>query len=434
MSPPGVRDFGYSNARVRAMNGELLSVDLYEQLIKAEDVAAALDVLEGTPYEPEIRQSVIRTGDTGVLDQAIKQNLVKTFQKILGFVDGEAKELIEILLGRWDLYNLKTIIRGKRWRLSQSEILNSLIPAGQFDDILLGDLARQGDVNLVIDLLATWDHPYARPLRRAYARYLKYQNLAILEVALDKAYYERAFDKTKKRTQNNQLVREILATSVDVTNIITLLRVQEIDFTTEAERILERSEDELKTDVAPEPSLDNKSPATRPSHWTRLKKILSFRRRIRRPEPPEKLEQVAREADQTVRRQRELSQMELDLKKPFFIPGSQIITERRFLELIDAGGILKLASQLETTPFSATVRKAMEAFTRSAKISTIERGLEEFLVRKAARMFRLNPLSMGVIIGFIWNKFNEVVNLRVILVGKTVGMPPSRIREELILL
>ena len=39
---------------------------------------------------------------------------------------------------------------------------------------------------------------------------------------------------------------------------------------------------------------------------------------------------------------------------------------------------------------------------------------------------------MGVMASYIWAKYNEVVNLRIIIRGKAIGMQERKIREELI--
>ncbi len=58
--------------------------------------------------------------------------------------------------------------------------------------------------------------------------------------------------------------------------------------------------------------------------------------------------------------------------------------------------------------------------------------MEEISLEKGIEMYQKGPLCMGVIAGYIWAKFNEVVNLRIIVRGKAIGMLERRIREELL--
>jgi len=47
-------------------------------------------------------------------------------------------------------------------------------------------------------------------------------------------------------------------------------------------------------------------------------------------------------------------------------------------------------------------------------------------------MFRGDPLGVGVPLGLLWRKYNEYLNLRLVLRGRQFGMPAAAIREELL--
>ena len=63
----------------------------------------------------------------------------------------------------------------------------------------------------------------------------------------------------------------------------------------------------------------------------------------------------------------------------------------------------------------------------------MERFLEMVVVEAGCKLFRSDPLGAGVAIGYIWRKYNEFVNLRIVLRGKTYSVPDNTIREELLL-
>ena len=97
--------------------------------------------------------------------------------------------------------------------------------AGELDEVTLNELVRQPDVRAVIDLLATWEIGYAKPLTEKFPDYFEKNDLALLECALDKYYYEDALDSVKTRSYNTLLIRNILATEIDVVNLRTILRM-----------------------------------------------------------------------------------------------------------------------------------------------------------------------------------------------------------------
>ncbi len=109
-----------------------------------------------------------------------------------------AEDYIRIFLHRWDIQNVKTILRGKSFHIPQDEIFECLVPAGDLDDVTLGEMIRQPDVKSVIDLLATWRVPYAKPLTRHFREYAGERNLIVLESALDQYYYSNGLDAVKE--------------------------------------------------------------------------------------------------------------------------------------------------------------------------------------------------------------------------------------------
>ena len=89
----------------------------------------------------------------------------------------------------------------------------------------LNELVRQPDVRAVIDLLATWGIGYAKPLTEKFPEYFEKSDLALLECALDKYYYKEALESVKITSYNTMLIRDILATEIDVVNLRTILRL-----------------------------------------------------------------------------------------------------------------------------------------------------------------------------------------------------------------
>ena len=91
----------------------------------------------------------------------------------------------------------------------------------------------------MIDLLATWRIPWAKPLTTAFPEFAQKGDISRLECALDQYYYEEALRAVKGPDPNNALIRHILAIEIDVVNIKTVLRMirDHID-PVEAERFL----------------------------------------------------------------------------------------------------------------------------------------------------------------------------------------------------
>lgn len=219
-------DYGYINARMRGMKSRLLTRRQLDDLITRPDLPSLIADLENSPYREEIIDAKGRLEGILCVESALRDNFTKTFRKIQDFArQEEAERYIVIFLHRWDVQNIKTILRGKNIHVTSEEIGSCLVPAGEMDEVTLNELLKQPDVRGVIDLLATWRVPYARPLTEAYPDFAKTKDLAVLECALDRYYYTDALDSVKAPGYNNQLIRDFLRLEIDVVNIRTVLRM-----------------------------------------------------------------------------------------------------------------------------------------------------------------------------------------------------------------
>ena len=219
-------DYGYVNARIRGMKSRLLDRHTLEDLIFQPDLDSLISDLEKTPYKEDIIESKVLYQGVLCIEYALRKNFVRTFQKVLDYVrESEAERFIRIFLHRWDVQNIKTILRGKNIHITNDEILDCLIPAGELDEVTLKELVRQPDVRAVIDMLATWEIVYAKPLTEKFPEYFEKSDLAVLECALDKYYYKDALESVKTTSYNAMLIRNILATEIDVVNLRTIFRM-----------------------------------------------------------------------------------------------------------------------------------------------------------------------------------------------------------------
>jgi V/A-type H+-transporting ATPase subunit C len=212
---PKTKDYGYGNARTRGMKSRLLGASFFEELMAQADLSKMIQLLLQTEYGPDLESRLIQGHTAAVVDDALKDNMVRTFGKIMKFINDEAKLLSATLLGRWDLFNIKTIIRGKHMKLSSEAIIDSLLPVGE-----------------MIDTLWTWGVPYSVPLRDVMQEYVANSDLSVLELALDRYYSEWAAQRLKSRKDNYQMARLILGLQVDSTNLVTAFRLLKADTST----------------------------------------------------------------------------------------------------------------------------------------------------------------------------------------------------------
>jgi V/A-type H+/Na+-transporting ATPase subunit C len=351
--PDRGRDYGYSNARVRGMKSRLLSKSFFDQFMECPDLNATIRALSETEYGPDLESKLLHGQTFAAVDDALKTNMVRTYQKVLKVVNGEGRFIVSTMLGRWDLFDIKTILRGKHMHLEPERIVESLIAAGEFTPVELDALAQLEDVRSVVDTIAIWGVPYAAPLRKVMRQYVASDNLAVLELALDSYYAEWASQRLRNRRQNYQLAARVFAAQTDSTNLVTAFRL-------------------LKAD------------------------------------------------------------MEGEDKVALFLPGGKDVSLDLFRQLTSLSDIDEVLDRLKRTPYGQSLEGASLSYIETGSIAVLERVLEDYVVRRALATSHADPLGAGVLISYLWAKQNEVTNLRIIVKGTSVGMPPDRMRGELI--
>jgi V/A-type H+-transporting ATPase subunit C len=353
-APTPGRDYGYGNARVRGMRSRLLTPRFFDELMETTDIHKIIQKLIDTEYGPDIETAIIKGRTPAAMDEAFRANMVATFQKVMGFLNSEAYDLMTTLLGRWDLFNIKSIVRGKHMHLKAEEIEDGLYAVGALTPVELHVLVNAEDIRAVVDTLVTWGSPYAVPLRENLAEYGETGNLATLELALDRYYYEWASARLRGRRANVVLARRILGLQADSINLLTVFRL-------------------LKSDVG------GIEPST------------------------------------------------------FFLPGGAFIDEALFDSLAAMSDVDEVLDSLKNTPYGRNLEAVISNYVEESSLSVFERALEDYVMRKALDSGRGDPLGVGITVGYLWAKQNEVTNLRIIVKGTAVGMPSDRMRKELIL-
>jgi len=345
-------EYEYINARIRGMKSRLLTRQELEALGTKLDIGSLIDELENTPYRQDIEDASVKYTGLACIEEALRRNLGKAFRLIFSFVKGEdAETLINVFLNKWDVQNIKTILRGKNIQELPEEIAESLAPAGALSDATLAELIKQPDVKAVIDLLATWGVEYSRPLTQHFKEFSEKRDLVVLEYALDKFYYDHALRAVAGDSYDEVIIRGILRTEIDVTNIKNVLR------------------------------------------------IIRDKVEIENPQ--------------------------------YFIPGGKELDADKLSALTKTRTIDGAIKQLAGSLYDFLARLP-DQYATAEKISPFEKELDKFLLKKALSLFYGDPLSLALVIGYLWAKLNEITNIRIIAMCKTEYVPEKEVMEELI--
>ncbi|ABK15378.1 MAG: V-type ATP synthase subunit C [Methanothrix sp.] len=210
--------YAYITGRVRAMKTKLIPNEMYARMLNM-DIPEIARYLEETQYKEEIDALAKDYSGAELIEHATFANLAKTYRKLLEVSIDEPQFLILEYLRRWDIWNIKTILRGKFYGASDSEIMKYIVPAGELDQEFLEGLAKKDSINDVITAFEGTD--FAEALSKYDGK-----SLASVENALDKLYYfrmERAVGGTL--SVGGGLLLKYVKREIDIRNLITLFRM-----------------------------------------------------------------------------------------------------------------------------------------------------------------------------------------------------------------
>lgn len=107
----------------------------------------------------------------------------------------------------------------------------------------------------------------------------------------------------------------------------------------------------------------------------------------------------------------------------------------RLMPLVRATGretVGEALELLEHTPYAAPLAAGMTGYRRTGRLSSFEGQLYRFRLAALVRLIARHPLGIGVLLGYLALKTNEVNNLRWIANGIHLGLRPEEIRTELV--
>lgn len=219
------RDFGYINARVRGMSSRLLGPETYAAALGADDFRAFTALLAQTPYGSDLEEAQARYEGLRAVDRALANHVFDTTRSLLSFSDGAPREMIAALLVRYDLEDVKTVVRAKHAGRSEPDLATKLSGAGGIRPATLEAMLAAPDVPAAAQALAVTRHPLARPFVRAARDYAGSGDLFAFELALDHAYYEGLVERAERRDASD-VFRRYVRQLVDAANLRTALKLE----------------------------------------------------------------------------------------------------------------------------------------------------------------------------------------------------------------
>lgn len=217
-------NYAYACTRVKARKAFLLTNDTYPRLLVMGLPEISRFIGEGQ-YRIEVDELSSRFSGVNLIEAATYLNLARTYRGILGFTRGELEEMVRRYLSRWDLWNLKTVMRGKSYGATWEEVTEDLVPAGAYDMGFYATLFGCANLEEMADQLKRAGRGPEQMLL-TMLRSGAQPSLADIENVLDKKYYSMLIKSVPDTVPANRLFRRYLAAEIDVVNLKTLFKLK----------------------------------------------------------------------------------------------------------------------------------------------------------------------------------------------------------------
>ena len=121
-----------------------------------------------------------------------------------------------------------------------------------------------------------------------------------------------------------------------------------------------------------------------------------------------------------------------DLIKSFIIPCGDKLKDSKMMALAALQDLNELSKTLEKTEYKDLVSKGIEEFKKSGSLISLEIELYKHLLKQTILFAHQHPLSIDVILGYMFAKDIEVRNLKIIVKGKQLGLSEDFIESQLV--
>jgi len=206
------------------MKVHLFPKETYPRLMNM-DLNEMTRFIQESKYKDAIDEMARNYKGVDLIENALNRNLAVTFTKLIDISEGELNLLISEQLKEYDIWNIKTILRGKYCNASTEEIMEAIVAAGSMHYTEFAELASKDTYQEVISELVESEY---YPILEQYTG----DNLDDIENQLDKKYYADLFDVIGlAKSKDRKLFANFTRTGIDVKNLMTLFRLKKSGMT-----------------------------------------------------------------------------------------------------------------------------------------------------------------------------------------------------------
>ena len=215
--------YAYLHTRVSLLAGRLLSDDTLDRLMD-QTLEEQRQTLK--PFDVPVPMAG-RSLDEKALEQALVTRLVNEAQGLARPLTGSARDMIAYWIRRFEMANLKAIMRAMVAGQTAADIRGDLLDLGPMAALPVDSLVHAEDT---AELLRRLEHSvYADMARRARSIYEEQHEAFAVEAALDKEYFTGLSKRANALPdEEGRDLRRLTKVFIDQMNLVWLLRYRHV--------------------------------------------------------------------------------------------------------------------------------------------------------------------------------------------------------------
>lgn len=213
--------YPYTYVRVMAMKGKLYKRQDYNKLLKMQGNEIA-KYLEEAEYKEDINELAKEYEGYELVELAVYANFIRSIQKLQTISSPEMGYLLHAYLKKYDVYNLKTIIRAKAVQQQKKETEKLLLPMGSLNKERIMSLLEAESIGVILKKAGVREQEY----KEAFAYWEKENSLLEIENMLDQKWYKEMQKFMAHLAGEHKLFKGILQAEIDAMNLKLLLRLK----------------------------------------------------------------------------------------------------------------------------------------------------------------------------------------------------------------
>ncbi|HKT21433.1 MAG TPA: V-type ATPase subunit [Nitrososphaerales archaeon] len=223
--------YAYANARVKAMQSDLFSQAKFESLVSTKDFGELTHELNLTVYKDDLATLAVKYSGADLLEAAIHRHLVRISKSILLLTPDDAKDVVSLILGRWDIRNITLIITSKALGYPLGQMTDVFLvsstdyPLGPMAGVLsLYELKELADMKDVAGVVTWASKRYGGDFEVYLEKYRTDGDIGPLLLQLELTYLRKLILSVQGRSGADARVAAALKSYIDEKNIIALMK------------------------------------------------------------------------------------------------------------------------------------------------------------------------------------------------------------------